>query len=299
MFTQILINGLITGLLYSLAALGFSLIYGGTRVFHLAHGAVYTGAAYLYLAWLLLWGRTFAELGWQSYLAGGVLTLVSVSVLAAILERAVYFPLFARKSPPLVGFISSLGLYIIIVNLIALLFGNEIRTLNPGVQPAAHIGGITISRMQMVQFVIPIFVLSLVFIILRKTTLGRNIRALSDNPTLASVFGLDPKKIRLMIVIMGSVLAAVASLLQALEVGVDPQMGLSVVLTAAVAAIIGGANSYLGTLLAALFLGVAQNSAVWFISARWQDAITFIVLMFILLARHEGVFAARLRMEER
>jgi branched-chain amino acid transport system permease protein len=224
---------------------------------------------------------------------------VSISLLAASLERIVYFPLFARKASPLVNFISSLGVYIVIVNLIALFFGNEIKTLNPEVTPAANIGGVIITRMQMFQFVIPVFVLSLVFIMLRKTTLGRNIRALSDNPTLASVFGLDPKKIRLMIIIIGSALAAVASLLQALDVGIDPQMGLPVVLTAAVAAIVGGANSYVGALLAALFLGVAQNSAVWFISARWQDAITFIVLMFILLARQEGVFAARLRMEER
>jgi branched-chain amino acid transport system permease protein len=299
MFTQVLVNGLITGLLYTLVALGFSLIYGGTRVFHLAHGAVYTSAAYLYLAWLLLWNRFGGGLDWEVYLALSVPALMSVAILAAILERAVYFPLFARKSPPLVGFISSLGLYIIIVNLIALLFGNEIKTLGPGVSPAANIGGLVITRMQMFQIVIPIIVLSAVFVVLKKTALGRNIRALSDNPILASVFGLDPRKIRLTVVLIGSVLAAVASLLQTIDVGADPQMGLSVVLAAAVASIIAGANSYLGAVLGALFLGAAQNSAVWFFSARWQDAVTFVVLMFVLLARHEGVFAAKLRTEER
>lgn len=299
MFTQILINGLITGLLYSLAALGFSLIYGGTRVFHLAHGAVYTAAAYLFLTWLLLWKGATGGSGWVSYLAAGFLTLVSVSLLAALIEKAVYFPLFAREAPPLVNFISSLGLYIAAVNLIALCFGNEIKSLRPEGTPATYIGGVVITRVQTIQFVVPALVLLLALTVLRKTALGRNIRALSDNPTLASVFGLDPKKIRLSIVVMGSVLAAVASVLQALDVGMDPQMGLSVVLTAAVATIIGGANSFLSPVLAALFLGVAQNSAVWLISARWQDALTFVALMLILLARHEGVFAARLRTEER
>lgn len=296
MALQILLNGLIAGLLYALIALGFSLIYNGTKVFHIAHGAIYTAAVYLFLAWTLVLGSSLT--GWSLSVAL-LLTSISVCLLALLFEISVYRPLSVRRAPPLVTFISSLGLYIIIVNLIALFFGNETKILNPNIEPTITLGDAIVTRMQLIQLIVSSLIILLVFFLLKQTALGRNIRALSDNPILVSVLGINIKRIRFLVLMLGSLLAASASLLKAFDVGVDPHVGLSAVLTAAVAVIIGGANSHFGAVLGALLLGMTQNLVVWFLSAQWQDAMTFVVFILVLLARQDGLLATKLRLEER
>lgn len=296
---QIIINGLLAGSLYSLIALGFSLIYSGTRIFHIAHGAVYTSAPYLFLAWTSLLITVFNVFEIAAFISAIILSLISIYILVLIIEKLVYYPLSQRKAPPLVPFISSLGLYIIVVNLIALLFGNETKILNPQIEPSLDILGAIITRIQLIQFIIAIIIIASIFIVLKRTTLGRNIRALSDNSVLLSVLGIDIKKIRVLIFVIGSFLAASASLLKAFDVGMDPHVGLSAVLTATVAMIVGGIGKHHGAVFAALLIGLIQNIVIWYASAQWQDAVTFVILILVLLVRKEGLFASKLRLEER
>lgn len=299
MAIEVIINGLVTGLLFSLVALGFSLIYSGTRVFHIAHGAIYTTGPYLLLAWLGVTAAVFSGADMFSLAVAISLSLVSICLLVISFELFVYKPLFQRNAPPLVSFISSLGLYIVVVNLIALLFGNETKILNPQIEPSIEIAGAIITRIQIIQFAVSAFLILITLFVLRGSSLGRNIRALSDNPTLLSVLGTNIKSVRLIIFAIGSLLAASSSLLRAFDVGVDPHVGLSAVLTAAVAVIIAGVGSHVGAIVGALLIGITQNIVVWFTSAQWQDAITFVILIIILLVRREGLFAAQLRLEER
>lgn len=295
---QVIINGLVTGLLYSLIALGFSLIYSGTRAFHIAHGAVYTAGPYFLLAWTGATAVALGGLGVFSFAVVVALSLLSISLLAISFELLVYKPLFKRNAPPLVSFISSLGLYIVIVNLIALIFGNETKILNPQVEPSIEIVGAIVTRIQIIQFAVSASLVLVTLFILTKTSLGRNIRALSNNPTLLSVLGINIEKIRILVFVIGSLLAASSSLLRAFDVGVDPHVGLSAVLTAAVAVIIAGIGSHVGTIIAALLIGIIQNIVVWYTSAQWQDAVTFIILVVILLIRRQGLFSVKLRLEE-
>lgn len=296
---QVILNGIVAGLLYSLIALGFSLIYSTTRVFHIAHGAIYTAAVYLFLAATLLMQPLFGNADTWSVAFAVFLGLIAVCLLAISFEVFVYRPLSQRNAPPLVPFISSLGLYIIVVNVIALLFGNETKILNPNIEPSFSIAGAIITRIQIVQLITAVVLIVAMFVLLKKTSLGRNIRALSDNSVLASVLGVDVRKVRLIVFALGSLLAASSSLSRAFDVGVDPNVGLSAVLTAAVAVIIGGVGFHLGAVLAALLIGLLQNVVVWYASAQWQDAVTFVILVIVLLVRREGLFAARLRLEER
>ena len=298
MVLQVIFNGLVTGVLYALVALGFSLVYRGTRVFHLAHGAIYAAASYFFLVWasvvspLRLFGPWF-------FCAVIVLTITSVCLLASAFEIVVYRPLDLRKAPPLVAFISSLGLYIATVNFIALVFGNETKVLKQGIENSLVVGDVVITSAQIIQLSVSSVFLAVVFFFLHKTKLGRNIRALSDNSTLLSVLGIDSKKIRLSIFLIGSLLAALSSLLKAFEVGIDPRSGFEVVLIATVAMIIGGISSYSGAVWSAVFLGLAQNFTVWLLSSQWQYAATFVVLVFVLVFRREGIFTTQLRLEER
>jgi len=299
MAIQVIINGLVTGLLFSLVALGFSLIYSGTRVFHIAHGAIYTAAPYLLIALTPVTSVVFGRLGALSSVAAIILSLISICLLVISFELFVYKPLFQRNAPPLVSFISSLGLYIVVVNLIALLFGNETKILNPQIEPSIEIAGAIVTRIQIIQFAVSVFLILITLFVLRSSSLGRNIRALSDNPTLLGVLGTNIKSVRLIVFAIGSLLAASSSLLRAFDVGVDPHVGLSAVLTAAVAVIIAGIGSHIGAIVGALLIGMTQNVVVWFTSAQWQDAVTFVILIIILLVRREGLFATQLRLEER
>jgi len=295
MLIQIIINGFITGLLYSLIALGFNIIYNATRIFHIAHGVVYTSAAYFFLLYNQILGG-FNNLFSQILVI--LLSLISTVCLGISSEILIYKKLRKSDSPLLVYFIASLGFYILAVNLIALLFGNETQILSPGVSPSYSFFTIILSRIQLIEIIItPLILLGMVFL-LRNSMLGRVIRAMFDNQTLVQILGFNLNWYRVYVICLGSLLAGIASLLVAFDIGIDPQVGLTAFLTAAVAVIIGGVNSVYGTILAAVFLGIVQNLVVWFISAQWQDAITFLILIIVLLIRKEGLVEIKLRLEE-
>lgn len=299
MTLQIITNGLIAGLLYALVALGFSLIYSGTRFFHIAHGALYTAAAYLFLAWTFVLGTASVAANVWLVLIGVALSLVVLGLFAISTEVLIYRPLYMKGASPLVTFISSLGLYIIIINLIAIFFGNETHLLNPHNQLPVALGPIVVTRIQIIQVLVSVFTILIVFALLKRTSLGRNIRALSDNPVLVSVLGIDPKRLRLLIFLLGSVLAALSSLLKGFDMGINPYGGLPVVLIATVAVIIGGVGSHIGAVISALLLGITQNLVTGYFSAQWKDAVTFIVFILVLVLRREGLFASKMRLEER
>jgi branched-chain amino acid transport system permease protein len=235
----------------------------------------------------------------EAVLVGAVvLALVFTPLLGYASERIVYRPLAEKKAPTLVTFISSLGLYIILVNTIALVFGNETKVLNHALEPSFSFAEAIVTRIQVIQFVVAVAMIVAVLVLLRQSSLGRHIRALSDNPVLLNVLGIHVRKVRAQVFMLGTLLAVSASLLRAFDVGVDPCVGLSAVLTAAVAVIIGGVGFHLGAVLAALLIGFTQNIVVWYTSAQWQEAVTFAVLVAVLLVRREGLFAFQLRTEE-
>ncbi|HUI29719.1 MAG TPA: branched-chain amino acid ABC transporter permease [Candidatus Acidoferrales bacterium] len=296
---QIFINGLIVGLVYALVALGFNIIYRGTKVFHIAHGAIYTSAPYFFLGWVLLTGSThFTNIG-SSLFLGLVSAIVITCLLSALIELIVYRPHFMKGSSSVITFVSSLGVYIVVINLIAIFFGNTIRYLYPGLQPTLTFWGVRVTQMQVIEFIVSIISIIGFFILLEKSSLGRKIRAVSDNSTLANVLGISAKRIRVQVFLVGSLLASIASLLIAFDVGVTPFVGMSAVLTAAVAVIIGGVNSYRGSVVGAILLGLSQNVVIWFLSDQWKDAVTFLILVIVLVCRRQGLLSAKMRLEEK
>jgi branched-chain amino acid transport system permease protein len=133
---------------------------------------------------------------------------------------------------------------------------------------------------------------------LRLTKWGRLIQALADNPQLVSVIGMDVRKIRLLIFALGSVLAGFAACLVALDVGMDPRLGMNILLIAAVAVIIGGVKVFEGALVGAFLVGILQSLVIWQVSAKWEHAVTFVLLIVFLLTRPEGILGERRRLEE-
>jgi branched-chain amino acid transport system permease protein len=291
MVAQLFANGLAMGSLYALSALGFGLIYNTTRVFHIAYGAVYTVSAYLLFA---LWTQYKIPLG-----IALIITSILTILLGILIDIHVYQPLLRQSSSFLIVMISSLAVYIITVNIIVLIFGNEIKVLRSGVATTFSLGQVILSDIQILQIVAFAFVFFTLVLFLKWTNFGKIIRAMRDNPDLLSLMGIDLQKVRWLIFGLGSLLAGLAAMLQALDVGIDPNIGMSAVLIAAVAVIIGGVGILEAPAFGGLLLGVLQSVVIWQASGRWQEAVTFALLILFLLFKPEGIFGQRRRLEEK
>lgn len=290
MILQLLINGLVTGCTYGLVALGFGLIYNTTRIFHIAHGIVYTAAAYLFYTFVRGVGLNFA--------LSLLLALISATLLGICIEIFIYYPFHRKKASLGVILIGSLGVYIFLVNFIAMLYGNETKIISPGAEKTFHFGSVILTRVQLLEVVAFLILFSLAVLLLRKTKLGKIIRALADNPNLVTVLGVDVRRVRIYIFALGSFLAGVASCLVAMDVGMDPHVGIGAFLIAAVAVIVGGVENFEGAVLGSFILAVLQNLMIWKVSAKWQNALVFLILILFLLFKPEGILGRKRRLEE-
>lgn len=289
MIVQLLINGIIAGCIYALVAYGFALIYNTTRTFHFAHGAVYTFSVYLFYT-ISAWGVP----AWVVYL----LTLAATALLGMTIDEVIYRPLVRRKSSLLIRLLSSLGAYIIIINLILMIYGNEMKVLNAKLQPTHKFGNVILSEVQLITVAACVLIFVALVLLLRMTHLGKTVRAMRDDPELVSALGMNPQNVRRLVFALGSTLAGVAAILKGLDVGADPNAGMVAFLSGTVAVIIAGVGVFNGVILGALLVGILQSFAVWKFSAQWQDTVTFLLLILFLLLRPEGIFGRRRRVEE-
>lgn len=289
MIIQILINSLINGLLLALVAVGFHIIFSATKIFHIAHGGIYIIGAYFYL-----WSSPVVGVA-----SGIILSVVFAFLLGVLIEWSVYKPLLKKSSNENIALISSLGVYIIIINVVALLFGNETKILDNTIRESLTFGEIIITRPQVWQliFALPLIALFLTFI--KVTGYGLKIRAISDNPVLARVTGIKTQNIRYIVFGIGSVMAISAALLKGFDTGIDPYSGMAITLSAAVVVIIGGSSSLYGTILASIMLAIVQNFTEFFLSAQWKDTVTFTILIIVLLWRTEGILQFNVRVDEK
>jgi len=290
MILQLLANGLVTGCIYALVALGFGLIYNTTRIFHIAHGIVYTIAAYLLYTFVRGLGLSLV---WSLLLA-----IILATILGIVTEVFIYYPFYRKKTSLSVVMIGSLGIYIFLVNLVAMLYGNETKILSPGAGKTFNFGSVILTKIQLAEILAFLVFFSIMVLLFKKTKLGKIIRALADNPNLVTVLGINIRWVRIYIFALGSFLAAVASCLVAMDVGMDPNVGMEVFLVSAVAVIVGGVGVFEGAVLGSFILAILQNLMVWKIPAKWQSALVFLILVFFLLFKPMGILGKRRRLEE-
>ncbi len=288
---QYIVNGLCRGAIYALVALGFSLIYTTSRVFHIAHGFVYVAGAYVMYTFLHVIG--------SPVVLAVAFALIVASLLALLIEALVYRPLDRRNASSSVLFISSIGVYIVGINVVAMIFGDENKILRAGAEETVQFGNAVITHIQLLQLGVGLLVFLIYWLFLGRTALGRVCRAVADDSTLASVLGIRVEGIRLLVFALGSMLAVSGAILSALDVGIDPHSGLPVVLAAFVACIVGGLNRLLAPALGGLLLGVVQSLVVSQSSAHWESAVTFVILIGVLLFRPQGIFGHSQRLDER
>ena len=279
MFWQFIINGLITGILYSLLAIGFALVYNTTRIFHIAAAGIYVFAAYM-----------FWWLGCSVSLVPAFLISIFLTCLISLLvDRCVYYPLSQKGAKRNSLLIASIGVMIILVNLIAMIFGNMSNTIDHAFPKTFDFKGIFISSDQIFQIMIASVAIFIFLVLLHKSFWGIQLRAYGDDSILYSTIGLNERKIRAFIFCLSGLFIALASNLTVLEVGMVPSMGMAALVNAMVAMIIGGTGRYYTCLLGGLLLGLIQSCVMIFASSTWQMAISFIILLLFLFLRPQGL----------
>jgi len=283
---QILINSLISGLLLSLVALGFAFIFSITKVFHIAHGGIYATGG------MMFWWIISLSDNWLISIA---LALISTLILIYTIEKAVYLPISRKRISQSISLIASMGLYIVIINALALFFGNENKQIANPISGSYEVGEVILTKVQVIQAITGFVTILFFYAYLKLTKSNLVFQSISDSEIVSKVFGINTESERLKVFLIGSTLACIASILKTLEVGIDLQSGMGITLTAAVVAILVSRLSISLIIVFSVLLTLLQNSIEWFLDAQWKNGITFFILLIVILFRTEGIISYNLR----
>lgn len=288
MLLQFIINGLITGAIYALVSLGFALVYNTTKIFHISYSILYISAPYLLFTFFNIWElNIFLSI---------ILAISGTIILSLIIETAVYQPLIKKNSSLNVIMIASIGVMTVIINIIALLYGNDTKIINSDISKSVSISDIIITYPQLMQFFVSVLLLIIFLLFLKFSEFGVKTRAIRDDVYLCKLFALNVKVFRLKLFAISGLFVAIGGILIAYDVGFDPYVGMPILLNAIVALIIGGVGKFHAPIIGGFIIGLLQSIVVWKFSANWQDAVTFALLIIFLLFRPQGLFGEKRRL---
>lgn len=286
-YSQLLINGLVAGSIYALVALAFGLTYGVMRVVNFAFGATCVVGGYAGYVCIV----KFELPAWLAFFVAAL----AGAIIGIVVERVAFRPL--RDKPPLLSVASSLACAIIIENLIATFFGHDVRSYRD-VMPITHqysLFGATITGVQIIILVVSACLLVLMYLYVKKTNVGRETIAVSDDADAAATWGINRDRIILVNFAVGSALAGAAGFLIGLDLDIEPYMGTEIVFRAFTANLIFGLGSLPGAVAGGLSLGVLENIVAGLLSSRYKSAYTFMFLILILIVRPRGILNVRSR----
>jgi neutral amino acid transport system permease protein len=281
-------NGLVTGSILAIAAVGVSLVYGTLRIVNFAHGDYLVFGAYVALG---------VNVGWGGHIVVAALAAVTATaVLAAALEFALWRPLRRKQAGIFSLFIAAIGLALVLRHVIFLAADARPRRYDVDVFQVYELGPIRLSQSQLVAVGIALAAIVLVGLLLARTSLGKEMRALSDDRSLAAVAGIDVDRTVVITWILAGGLAGVAGLLQGLVLNAfTPNFGFTLLLPVFAAVVLGGIGSAYGALVAGLALGLVMEVSTWSALAGgappvYKPVVAFALLILVLLLRPQGVF---------
>ena len=289
---QQILNGLSLGSIYALIALGYTMVYGILKLINFAHGEVFMIGAYAgYFGALGLGVEHYGSAGFPLYLA--VLVLVFAMAVAALLgvtiELLAYRPV--RSAPRLTPLITAIGVSLFLQNAAMLAF-----TPDPRPYPAIlrevrfELGGVIVTNVKLTIFVVAIALMIGLNAFIQRTWTGKAMRAVSTNIDAARLMGIDTDRIIRATFAVGSALAAAGGILFGLDqITINPLMGVLTGLKAFVAAVLGGIGNIRGAVLGGLLIGLAEQLTAGYLSPDYRDAITFVILIIILILRPQGL----------
>jgi neutral amino acid transport system permease protein len=280
---QVTVNGLVAGAYFALGAAGLTLVYGVLRLINFAHGDMLTFGAYMTLLGTIGLGLPFL-----------VAVLIGVAATAAValgFEKAIWGPLRRRKAKALQMILAAIGLAFVIRHSIQLVTGTNPRGLGVDVTGSIALAGIRIGKTQLLVLAVGYAVLLALGLMLRYTLLGKQLRALSDDPALAETSGIDTGRLVVVTQLLAGGLAGLAGALFGASIGViTPNVGFFLLLFLFAATILGGIGNAFGALAGGIALGLMQEWSTLLVEARWKAAVGFVILILVLIVRPQGLF---------
>ncbi|MBD2528542.1 branched-chain amino acid ABC transporter permease [Nostoc flagelliforme FACHB-838] len=307
LFLQQLLNGLSIGSVYAIFALGYTLVYSILGIINLAHGAIFTLGAYFTYA---LMGGNF---GFNGLLANAALpiklpfaiSLILGSILAGlvgvVMERVAFQPLRRQGSDPLLTVVSSLGVAVVIVNLIQYLVGAESYTypantygnLPPAINFGSQENPIPIRSVQVVIFTVSVVIVAILTYFINRTKYGKAMQAIAEDPTTASLLGINSDRFIILTFFISSFLAGLAGTLVASSVSIaGPYFGIAFGLRGLAVIVLGGLGSIPGAVVGGLVIGLVEAFVPTEYSG-YKDAVAFGILFMMLLVRPQGLLGRR------
>lgn len=279
---QLLASGLQTGTLYGLTAAGFALIFGATRIFHVAHGGTFVIAGYTFYECL------------QAGLPGPValgLALVAAVLFGVGMALFIYRPIQRHEGSFFTVFVAAFGTSIAVQSAIQFFFGRGTVSVSwPLTRASEVLPGLYLAPVLGWAVGGSLALLLLFTVLLEHTRMGLGLRALSQNPALLRAFGLSDQRLSVLAFALGSALVVPAAALTLATTGLQPASGSRVMLISLAATVVGGIGSLRGAALAGLLLGLVENLVVAFFDTQWSEAAGFVVLFAFILFRPGGLF---------
>jgi branched-chain amino acid transport system permease protein len=299
LFVTELVTGITHGCVYALIALGYSMVYGILKLLNFAHGDVYMVGSYIGYGWITVFGGSFAMhanailllvLMFTSAMLGG-------GLLGVVIERFAYRRL--RNAPRIAPLITALGVAFFLENAAQLIVGAQQQQYNPYgwlTTPIALKGWFLPSHV-LVSYAHAIIIVGTIVLMValtwfvQRTQTGKAMRATSYDREAAAMMGIDVDRVIVVTFFIGSALAGAAGVFNGIEYSqVFPLMGFQAGLFAFTAAVVGGIGNLPGSVAGGLLIGLAESFATGYISSTFQQAVVFVILIVVMLARPSGLF---------
>ncbi|HJQ55896.1 MAG TPA: branched-chain amino acid ABC transporter permease [Vineibacter sp.] len=280
---QAALNGLVAGTILALPAIGFTAMFAVLRYPNFAIAAYATLGAYG--GWM-----ANAWLGWP-VVACLLAAFALAGLVGTLAERVALEPL--RPAGALTVAIAAIALNVILENILRFGFGNDLLGYNLPLARDIRFGGLRIAPQQIENLVLSLAVMGALFAFLAFTRIGKAMRATADNPDLARLKGIEPRRVELLAVFVGAGLCGVGGMLLGLDTSIDPLTGFRVVLSVFAAAVLGGLGSIPGAVAGALLIGVAEEFATLAIASTYKSAVGFLAILLVLTLRPRGLLGER------
>ena len=284
-FINQIINGLSTGSMYALVAIGYTMVYGIAKMINFAHGDIIMAGAYFALI----------AIGFVRPIPAILFSIVVTAALGVLTEKVAYKPLRGKGS--LEVLITAIGVSYLLENVFLLIFGSAARTF-PQIMPKGtiNLGAISIKYITVITLVVTAVCTAVLLFFINKTKLGKAMRAVSEDQGAAQLMGINVNTTVSLTFAIGSGLGAIAGVIYGCAYSlITPYIGLMLGIKAFIAAVLGGIGSVPGAMVGGLMLGVAESLTIAYISSDFSDAVVFGILIIVLLVKPAGLFGKNVR----
>jgi branched-chain amino acid transport system permease protein len=286
LFAEQLVNGIVTGSVYAIVAVGMTMIFGVLRAINFAHGEYYMVGTFG--AWVAI---LYFHLPYPVALAIGVVT---TAIIAIVVGKLVMARMVGARAEA--GVVATLGISLVLQNVVVLMFGGGYKVFRGGYIQPVSLFGFSLAEQRLLILVVCLLVFAGLELLVLYTRMGKAMRAVSQNTEACTVVGIDVQQVVVWTFVLGAALAALAGVLTApVNVSVYGGMGGLITFKTLPIIVMGGLGNVRGTLVAAMLLGVSESLVAGYVGLQFRDSVGFATLILMLMWRPHGLFSTQAR----